>query len=74
MKELYYEDVTILILNQLYNNNIPVQMDENNQYIVYCKYKNLNNVFSLITAILNDVFYQMFHQTFEVTIQCEIKE
>lgn len=74
IEELYYEDISITILNELYNNNIHVSLNEDNVYIVTCKYKNVNNVFALITAILNDIFYTMFKQTFEADIRCEVKE
>lgn len=72
--EVYYEDISITILNELYNNNIHVSLNEENVYIVTCKYKNVSNVFSLITATLNDIFYTMFRQTFEADIRCEVKE
>lgn len=74
LEEVYYEDISITILNELYNNNIHVSLNEDNVYIVTCKYKNINNVFSLITATLNDIFYTMFRQTFEADIRCEVKE
>lgn len=74
IEEVYYEDISITILNELYNNNIHVSLSEENVYIVTCKYKNLSNVFTLITAILNDIFYTMFRQTFEADIRCEVKE
>jgi len=73
IEELYIEDISITILNELYNNNIHVILDEAGNYIVNCKYKNMNNVFSLITATLDDIFYTMFKQTFEANIQCEVK-
>lgn len=74
IEELYYEDITITILNELYNNNIHVVLDDDGMYVVNCRYKNINNVFSLITAILNDIFYTMFNQTFEADIRCEVRE
>ena len=74
IEEVYFEDISITILNELYNNNIRVSLNEDNVYIVTCKYKNVNNVFGLITAILNDIFYTMFRQTFEADIRCEVKE
>lgn len=73
MEELYAEDISITILNELYNNNISIILDDDDNYVVNCKYKNMNNVFSLITAILDDIFYTMFKQTFEATITCEVK-
>lgn len=74
IEELYLEDITITILNELYNNNIKVNLTENDEYVVECKYKNLNNIFSLITATLNDIFYTMFKRSFEANIKCEVKE
>ncbi|MBQ9314424.1 MAG: hypothetical protein IJ220_05445 [Clostridia bacterium] len=73
IEELYAEDISITILNELYNNNIHVTLDAEDNYVVNCKYKNISNVFSLITAILDDIFYTMFKQTFEATIKCEVK-
>lgn len=72
--EVYFEDIAITILNELYNNNIHVSLNVENVYIVTCKYKNLSNVFGLVTAILNDIFYTMFGQSFEAEIKCEVKE
>lgn len=74
VEELYLEDIAITILNELYNNNIKVKLDENNVFVVNCKYKNMNNVFALIMATLNDIFYTIFNQTFEAEIKCEVKE
>ena len=74
IEELYYEDIAITILNELYNNNIHVALDDDGMYVVNCRYKNINNVFSLITAILNDIFYTMFNRTFEADIRCEVRE
>lgn len=73
IEELYCEDIAITILNELYNNNIHVKFEENSMYAVSCKYKNLGIVFSLVTAILNDVFYTMFKQSFEIKVECDIK-
>lgn len=73
IKELYAEDISITILNELYNNNINVILDEEGKYIIHCKYKNLSSIFSLIIAILDDIFYTMFEQTLEATIECKIK-
>lgn len=74
IEEIYEEDISITILNELYNNNIHVKLNIDDTYVVSCKYKNINNVFSLITAILNDIFYTMFKQTFEANIRCEVRE
>lgn len=74
IEELYFEDISITILNELYNNNIHVSLNDDNVYIVTCKYKNINNVFSLITAVLNDIFYTMFKEPFEADIRCYVKE
>jgi hypothetical protein len=74
IEELYFEDIAITILNELYNNNIHVSISDDNVYVATCRYKNINNVFSLITAILNDIFYTMFNESFEADIRCEIRE
>ena len=73
IRELYAEDIYITILNELFNNNIYAFLDEDDNYVVHCKYKNLNNVFSLITATMDDIFYTMFKQSFTATIKCEVK-
>ena len=48
IEELYFEDIAITILNELYNNNIHVRLGENNVYVASCKYKNIGIVFSLV--------------------------
>lgn len=73
IEELYFEDIAITILNELYNNNIHVRLGENNVYVASCKYKNIGIVFSLVTAILNDIFYTMFKQSFEISVECDIR-
>lgn len=74
IEELYRDDLSITILNEFYNNNIHIKLTDDNMYHVTCRYKNVANVFSLITATLNDIFYTMFKQTFEADIRCEVKE
>lgn len=74
LEELYKEDVTITILNEFYNNNIPVRLDENGNYTILCKYKNFNSVITLVNAILNDVFYTLFEHNSEIQMNCIIKE
>lgn len=71
-EELCYEDISIMTLNELFSNNLHVKIEDGN-YVVTCKYKSVNNVFSLINVILNDAFYQMFHEPFEATLQCEVR-
>lgn len=73
--EIYSEDLSITILNELYNNNIPVKFDyESNQYIITCKYKNYINILNLLNAIFYDTFFTIFDQTPEMNIECNIKE
>ncbi|MBQ9267015.1 MAG: hypothetical protein IJ217_01865 [Clostridia bacterium] len=71
--ELYLEDISLTVLNELYNNNIPVLLENDNQYKITCKYKNFNNVIALINAVFNDVFYSIFEQSAEMKIDCILK-
>jgi hypothetical protein len=74
LEELYYEDISIIVLNELYNNNIPVELQEDNSFKIECKYKNFNNVVNVLTAILNNVFYTLLDQSVVIGMECEIKE
>lgn len=72
--ELFTEDLSITILNELYNNNIPVKLNyETNQYIITCKYKNFSNIITLLNAIFCEAFLAIFDQTPEMHLDCEIK-
>lgn len=73
VKELYLEDISLTVLNELYNNNIPVKLEDDNHYRITCKYKNFNNVIALINAVFNDVFYSMFEQNAEIKLYCTVK-
>ncbi len=73
VSELYLEDISLTVLNELYNNNIPVVLESDNHYKITCKYKNFNNVITLINAVFNDIFYSMFEQTAEIKIECLLK-
>ena len=59
----------MLILNELYNNNIHVKLLGDNLYKVTCKFKNFNNIISLITAILTDVFDKMFGEKIKIRVE-----
>lgn len=73
--ELYEEDLTIAILNELYNNNIPVKFNyTTNEYIITCKFKNFSNIISVLQAIFYDVFFTLFDQSPEIHIDCIVKE
>lgn len=72
IRELYIEDISITILNELYNNNIHVTLDEDDNYIINCKYKNIGSIFTLVIAILDDIFYTMFEHSFQASIKCDI--
>lgn len=73
--EIFAEDLSITILNELYNNNIPVKLDyETNTYIITCKFKNFANVINLINAIFSETFFTIFEQTPEIHMECTIKE
>lgn len=73
LNEIYLEDLEMLILNELYNNNIHVKLLEDNLYKVTCKFKNFNNIISLITAILEDVFNNLFEENCKIKIECVLE-
>ncbi len=51
--EIYAEDLSITILNELYNNNIPVKLNyETNTYIITCKLKNFTNIINILNVRL----------------------
>lgn len=74
MFELYADDLQLMILNELYNNNIKVTLLEENLYQVTCKYKSFSSVITLITSILNDIFYTMFQDMVDIKLDCLVKE
>lgn len=74
MFELYSDDIQLMILNELYNNNIKVTLLEENLYQVTCKYKSFPSVITMITAILNDIFYTMFQDMVDIRLDCIVKE
>ena len=74
MNEIYLEDLEMLILNELYNNNIRVQLLDDNLYKVTCKFKKFKNVVSLITAIMTDIFYRLFDEKVKIKLDCILKE
>lgn len=75
IQEVYSEDLSIAILNELYNNNIPVKLDyETNQYLITCKFKNFSNIITLVNAIFSEAFFTLFEQSPELHIECFIKE
>lgn len=74
MYELYNDDIALMILNELFNNNIKVILVEENVYEVSCKYKSFSSVISMITAILNDIFYTMFETKIDIKLECIVRE
>ena len=74
MFELYFDDLQLMILNELYNNNIKVTLVEENLYQVTCKYKSFSSVITMITAIMNDIFYTMFQSMVDIKLDCIVKE
>ena len=74
MKEIYLEDLEMLILNELYNNNIHVQLLDDNLYRATCKFKKFKNVISLITAIMTDIFYRLFDEKVKIKLDCTLEE
>ena len=74
IRELYNDDLQLMILNELYNNNIKVTLLEENLYQVTCKYKSFSSVMTMITAIMKDIFYTMFQNMVDIKLECVIKE
>lgn len=73
--ETYAEDLSITILNELYNNNIPVKLNyETNTYAVTCKFKNFTNIVTILNAIFSEAFLTLFDQTPEMYMECIIKD
>ena len=73
--EIYAEDLSITILNELYNNNIPVKLNyETNTYIITCKLKNFTNIINILNAIFSEAFFTLFDQSPEIYMECIIKE
>lgn len=73
IKEIYLEDLEMLILNELYNNNIYPKVLGDNLYKITCKFKNFNNISSLVIAILTDVFYNLFEEKIKIKLECELE-
>lgn len=74
IRELYSDDLQLMILNELYNNNIKVVLIEENLYQVTCKYKSLSSVISIITAVMKDIFYTMFKDVVDINLNCIVRE
>ena len=74
IRELYNDDLQLMILNELYNNNIKVTLLEENLYQVTCKYKSFSSVMTMITASMKDIFYTMFQNMVDIKLECVIKE
>ncbi len=74
MAELYSDDIELMIMNELFNNNIKVILKQTNLYEVTCKYKSFSNAITIITAILNEIFYTMFQRKIEIKMECIVKD
>ncbi len=73
LESAYLEDLTLKTLNELYNNNLPVKYDfENEKYIIFCKAKNLNNIFSVTQAVFTQVFSGLFDKMPHLKIECDV--
>lgn len=73
--EIYSEDLSITILNELYNNNIPVKLDyETNKYIITCKLKNYTTILNILLAIFSEAFTSLFDQSPEIYLESTIIE
>lgn len=72
--DIYAEDLSTTILNELYNNNLPVKYDyETNTYSITCKFKDFSNIVTLLTDIFSEVFSTIFDQSPEMHMESIIK-
>lgn len=72
--EIYSEDLSTTILNELYNNNIPVKIDyENNKYIITCSFKNYMTTLNILLALFTEIFSTLFDQHPEIHFESIIK-
>lgn len=74
MEEVYNSDIELMVLNELYNNNIKVFLREENLYEVICKYKSVGSVVNIVTDIMNDIFYTMFERNVDIKLECIVKQ
>lgn len=74
MEEVYNSDIELMVLNELYNNNIKVLLREENLYEVTCKYKSVGSVVNIVTDIMNDIFFTMFERNVDIKLECIIKQ
>lgn len=71
--EIYYEDLSTTILNELYNNDIPVKLDyETNKYIITCEFKKYISILNLLINIFTEVFRTLFEETPEICLESKI--
>ena len=74
MEEVYNSDIELMVLNELYNNNIKVFLREENLYEVICKYKSVGSVVNIVTDIMKDIFYTMFERNVDIKLECIVKQ
>ena len=73
LKTAYMEDLILKTLNELYNNNLPVKYNaETEIYTIFCKAKNINNVFSVTQAVFKSVFSEFFDKMPHFLIKCDV--
>jgi uncharacterized protein involved in tellurium resistance len=74
MEEVYSSDIELMVLNELYNNNIKVTLIEENLYEDKCKFKSVGSVVNIVTAIMNDIFYTMFERNVDIKLNCIVRQ
>ncbi len=74
MEEVYNADIELMVLNELYNNNVKVILLEENLYQVKCKYKSVGSVVNIVTDIMNDIFYTMFERNVDIKLECVVRQ
>ena len=73
VKESLIEDFSNTILNELYNDNIPVSYDlDYGVYKIVCKQKNVTNIINVLQSTFYEVFNTIFDEIPEVTINLKI--
>ncbi len=74
IKESLIDDFSNTILNELYNDNIPVRYDlDYGIYKIYCKQKNITNIINVLQSTFYEVFYTIFDEVPELNLNCIIK-
>ena len=72
--EIYSEDLSTTILNELYNNNIPVKINyETNKYIITCNFNDYLTTLNILISLFTEIFSTLFEQQPEIHFESTIK-